>query len=104
MPNPLLAIEAMYLHAHTCIYLYITFLALQVFRFGTKYGKPADGLIKKHTYILEPVSGNAKYSKQRPNEFADSGQPLHKAAVNLDDVTLCLPKVHFHFHFLFLLI
>ncbi|BFG31191.1 hypothetical protein CerSpe_174650 [Prunus speciosa] len=65
---------------------------VQVFRFGTKYGKPADGLIKKHTYILEPVSGNAKYSKLRPNEFADSGQPLHKAAVNLDDVTLCLPK------------
>ncbi|XP_050141691.1 uncharacterized protein LOC126617690 [Malus sylvestris] len=65
---------------------------VQVFRFGTEYGKPANRLAKRHTYILEPVSGNAKYSKLRPNEFADSGQPLHKAAVNLDDVTLCLPK------------
>ncbi|XP_068305501.1 uncharacterized protein [Pyrus communis] len=65
---------------------------VQVFRFGTQYGKPADRLPKRHTYILEPVSGNAKYSKLPPNEFADSGQPLHKAAVNLDDVTLCLPK------------
>ncbi|TQD75366.1 hypothetical protein C1H46_039097 [Malus baccata] len=65
---------------------------VQVFRFGTQYGKPADRLPKRHTYILEPVSGNAKYSKLPPNELADSGQPLHKAAVNLDDVTLCLPK------------
>ncbi|KAK9927790.1 hypothetical protein M0R45_024956 [Rubus argutus] len=65
---------------------------VQVFRFGTKDGKPAHELTKKHTYVLEPVSGNAKYSKLRQNEFADSGQPLHKAAVNLDDVTICLPK------------
>lgn len=72
-------------------------LVLQVFRFGTKDGKPAHELTKKHTYVLEPVSGNAKYSKLRQNEFADSGQPLHKAAVNLDDVTICLPKVPFHF-------
>lgn len=40
------------------------------------------------------MTGNAKYAKLRVNEFADSGQPLQKAAVNLDDVTLCLPKVH----------
>ncbi|KAL6175920.1 hypothetical protein ACLB2K_052558 [Fragaria x ananassa] len=65
---------------------------LKVFRFGTKEGKPANKLTKKHTYVLEPVFGNAKYSKLRQNEFADTGQPLHKAAVNLDDVTICLPK------------
>lgn len=65
----------------------------QVFRFGTKDGKPADHLVKSHTYILQPVTGNAKYSKLRPNVSADSGQPLQKAAVNLDDVTLCLSKV-----------
>ncbi|KAK9266873.1 hypothetical protein L1049_027132 [Liquidambar formosana] len=65
---------------------------VQVFKFGTKDGEPADGLIKKHTYILQPVTGNAKYSKQRSNESANSNQPLQKAAVNLDDVTLCLSK------------
>ncbi|KAE8055526.1 hypothetical protein FH972_012359 [Carpinus fangiana] len=65
---------------------------LQIFRFGTKNGKPADSLMKKHNYILQPVSGNAKYTKVRQNEFADSTQPLQKAAVNLDDVTLCLSK------------
>ncbi|XP_028077973.1 LOW QUALITY PROTEIN: uncharacterized protein LOC114279888 [Camellia sinensis] len=63
----------------------------QVFKFGTKDGKPADSL-RRHTYVLQPVTGNAKYSKLRPNEFANSGQPRQKAAVNLDDVTLCLSK------------
>lgn len=65
----------------------------QVFRFGTKYGRPADCPIKEHTYILQPVTGNAKYLKLRQNESSDSGEPLQKAAVNLDDVTLCLSKV-----------
>ncbi|POO03120.1 Vacuolar protein sorting-associated protein [Trema orientale] len=65
---------------------------VQVFRYGTKDGKPADRIIKKHTYILEPVTGNAKYTKLRTSEFAVGGQPLQKAAVNLDDVTLCLSK------------
>ncbi|KAL5551261.1 hypothetical protein UlMin_001437, partial [Ulmus minor] len=65
---------------------------VQAFRFGTKNGKPADRLSKKHTYLLEPVTGNAKYAKLRARELADSGQPLHKAAVNLDNVTFCLSK------------
>lgn len=65
----------------------------QVFRFGTKDGRPADRPIKEHTYILQPVTGNAKYLKLRQNESSDSGEPLQKAAVNLDDVTLCLSKV-----------
>ncbi|KAI6702353.1 hypothetical protein NL676_011489 [Syzygium grande] len=64
---------------------------VQVFRFGTDKGKPANRLTKKHTYILQPVTGNAKYVKSRPNEHNDQ-QPLQKAAVNLDDVTLCLSK------------
>ena len=71
-------------------------LLLQVFRYGTKDGKPADRLIKKHTYVLEPVTGDAKYTKLKANEFADSSQPLQKGAVNLDDVTLCLSKVYSH--------
>ncbi|KAH9720888.1 PH domain-containing protein [Citrus sinensis] len=65
---------------------------VQVFRFGTKDGKPADHLVKSHSYILQPVTGNAKYTKLRPNDSVDSAQPLQKAAVNLDDVTLCLSK------------
>lgn len=64
---------------------------VQVFRFGTDKGKPANRLTKKHAYILQPVTGNAKYVKSRPNEH-NSQQPLQKAAVNLDDVTLCLSK------------
>ncbi|CAN8324888.1 unnamed protein product [Cochlearia groenlandica] len=64
----------------------------QIFRFGTKYGKPADGVTRKHFYILQPVSGNAKYSKSQANESANGAQPLQKAYVNLDDVTLCLSK------------
>lgn len=81
---------------------YYGLLEIQVFRFGTKDGKPGDSLVKKHSYVLQPVSGNAKYSKLRQNVFADSSQPLQKAAVNLDDVTLCLSKVQFNF-FLFLM-
>ncbi|KAI3453469.1 hypothetical protein Pfo_010132 [Paulownia fortunei] len=64
----------------------------QIFKFGTKEGKPAAGNLEKHSYVLQPVSGNAKYSKDRPDASASKGQPLQKAAVNLDDVTLCLSK------------
>ncbi|GMJ08700.1 hypothetical protein like AT4G17140 [Hibiscus trionum] len=65
---------------------------IQVFRFGTKYGRPADYPIEQHTYILQPVTGNAKYSKLRQNGSSNSGEPLQKGAVSLDDVTLCLSK------------
>ncbi|XVF52445.1 hypothetical protein PTKIN_Ptkin05aG0018700 [Pterospermum kingtungense] len=65
---------------------------VQVFRFGTKDGLPADHPIQPHTYILQPVTGNAKYLKLRQNESSHSGEPLQKAAVSLDDVTLCLSK------------
>ncbi|XP_022737877.1 uncharacterized protein LOC111290709 isoform X2 [Durio zibethinus] len=65
---------------------------VQVFRFGTKDGRPADHPIEEHAYILQPVTGDAKYLKLRPNESSDSGEPLQKAAVSLDDVTLCLSK------------
>lgn len=68
---------------------------IQVFKFGSKDGKPANKLIEEHSYIIHPVTGNAKYSKLRLNEYANSGKPLHKAAVDLDEVTLCLSQVHF---------
>nr|XP_043638921.1 uncharacterized protein LOC122610015 [Erigeron canadensis] len=63
----------------------------QVFSFGTKDGKPASALVQKHTYILQPVTGNAKYLKQRSNT-SDRDQPLQKATVSLDDVTISLSK------------
>lgn len=66
---------------------------MKVFRFGTYKGKPSDRVIKKHSYILQPVSGNSKYVKSRVNEKVGDNQPLQKAVVNLDDVTLCLSKV-----------
>ncbi|CAN1333900.1 Intermembrane lipid transfer protein VPS13 [Linum perenne] len=64
----------------------------QIFRFGTKDGKPADQVVKKHSYVLEPVSGNAKYTKLQKDKSAGIKSPLQKAAANLDVVTLCLPK------------
>ncbi|GAB2273666.1 hypothetical protein Dimus_008448 [Dionaea muscipula] len=64
----------------------------EIFKFGTKDGKVARSLEHTHIYILEPVSGNAKYLKWRLDECVDSRQPLQSAAVNLDDVTICLPK------------
>ncbi|XP_062104357.1 uncharacterized protein LOC133815543 [Humulus lupulus] len=65
---------------------------VQVFRYGTKEGKPSDRIVKQHTYILEPITGNEKYTKLRANELAKSDQPLQNATVNLDDVILCLSK------------
>lgn len=51
-------------------------------------------LVDEHSYILEPVSGNAKYLKLRSDDsFAIGDKPLQKADVNLDDVTICLSKV-----------
>lgn len=50
-------------------------------------------LVDKHSYILEPISGNAKYLKLRSDDSHVTGQPLQKASVNLDDVTICLSKV-----------
>ncbi|CAH9120085.1 unnamed protein product [Cuscuta europaea] len=65
---------------------------VKVFKHGTQDGKPADNIVKEHSYILQPVTGNAKFSKQRPNVSLHSGEPLQRAAVTLDDVTLCLSK------------
>ncbi|KAK6935059.1 Pleckstrin homology domain [Dillenia turbinata] len=66
---------------------------VQIFKFGTENGKPAEGILRQHSYVLQPVSGSAKYSKKlRSKESSNSSQPLQKAVVNLDDVTLCLPK------------
>lgn len=74
-------------------YSVTTFHELQIFKFGAKDGKPSSALLQEHTYILQPVTGNAKYSKQSPNMSVNSDQPLQRAVVNLDDVTLCLSKV-----------
>ncbi|PIN17888.1 hypothetical protein CDL12_09445 [Handroanthus impetiginosus] len=64
----------------------------QIFKFGTKDGKPAVSDLEKHSYVLQPVSGNAKYSKDLPDSSTGKSQPLQQAAVDLDDVTLCLSK------------
>jgi vacuolar protein sorting-associated protein 13A/C len=39
------------------------------------------------------VTGDATYSKLQRKESANSDQPLQKAVVNLNDVTLSLSKV-----------
>ncbi|XP_047340944.1 uncharacterized protein LOC124944671 [Impatiens glandulifera] len=64
----------------------------QVLKFGTTSGQPAHSLITNHNYLLQPVTGNAKYTKLRKNESTNIGQPLQKVSVNLDDVTFCLSK------------
>ncbi|GMH29787.1 hypothetical protein Nepgr_031630 [Nepenthes gracilis] len=64
----------------------------QVFEFGINDSKAAGDIESKHIYILQPVSGSAKYIKLQPDVSAVSDQPLQSASVNLDDVTLCLPK------------
>lgn len=77
------------------LYIYISYLicVFQIFKFGTKDGKPAASSLGKHSYILQPVSGNAKYSKDRSDASANKDQALQNAEVKLDDVTLCLSKV-----------
>lgn len=64
-----------------------------MFNFGTKDGKVAGNCVDKHSYILEPVSGKAKYLKLRSDVSPVTNQPLQKAVINLDDVTICLSKV-----------
>ncbi|XP_077244890.1 pleckstrin homology (PH) domain-containing protein [Tasmannia lanceolata] len=63
----------------------------QVFEIESKDGKPAN-VPSEHVYILQPVTGRAKYAKLRPDESRTTGQPLQKATVDLDDVTLCISK------------
>ncbi|KAF9624988.1 hypothetical protein IFM89_016808 [Coptis chinensis] len=63
----------------------------EVFEVGSKESN-ASTVVKPHSYVLQPVTGNAKYSKLRVDESKSLGQPLQKAAVYLDDVTLCLSK------------
>ncbi|XP_042394059.1 uncharacterized protein LOC121984930 isoform X2 [Zingiber officinale] len=48
--------------------------------------------IKEHNYILEPVTGNAKYSKLQLDDSRSTGQALQNAIINLDNVTLSLSK------------
>ncbi|WVZ57683.1 hypothetical protein U9M48_008037 [Paspalum notatum var. saurae] len=62
----------------------------QVFEFREQGGSRSAS--KKHTYILQPVSGKAKYTKIQLTEAKKTGQALQNAAVDLDDVTLSLSK------------
>ncbi|EPS74221.1 hypothetical protein M569_00532, partial [Genlisea aurea] len=64
----------------------------QIFKFGTRNGKPEVDISESHTYVLQPVSGSAKYLKDLQYDSSERFQPLHQAAVNLDDVTLCLSR------------
>ncbi|KAF6135498.1 hypothetical protein GIB67_015351 [Kingdonia uniflora] len=64
----------------------------QVFEYDYKDGKPSNAHAEEHTYVLQPVTGKAKYSKLRADESKTSGQALQKAVIILDDVTLCLAK------------
>ncbi|CAD6212089.1 unnamed protein product [Miscanthus lutarioriparius] len=62
----------------------------QVFEFQEQDGSRSAS--KKHAYILQPVSGKAKYTKIQLTEAKKTGQALQNAAVDLDDVTLSLSK------------
>jgi len=62
----------------------------QVFEFQEQDGSRSAS--KKHAYILQPVSGKAKYTKIQLTEAKKTGQALQNTAVDLDDVTLSLSK------------
>ncbi|KAJ0970742.1 hypothetical protein J5N97_018701 [Dioscorea zingiberensis] len=64
----------------------------QIFELETKGGKSDSFVLKEHSYILQPVTGDARYTKLRLDESRNTGQALQKAVVNLDSVTLCVSK------------
>ncbi|KAG0474781.1 hypothetical protein HPP92_014467 [Vanilla planifolia] len=64
----------------------------QIFELGVNCDQSTNVPLKEHVYILQPVTGNAKYTKLRLDESRSTGQALQQAFVNLDDVTLCLSK------------
>lgn len=73
---------------------------IQIFELVNKDGKWVYAP-KEHNYILQPVTGNAKYTKLRLDESKNTRQALQQATVQLDDVTLSLAKVHLHVIFNF---
>jgi hypothetical protein len=76
----------------SCIFLFDKILdLLQVFELREQNSSTSDS--KKHTYILQPISGKAKYTKIQLSEAKKTGQALQNASVDLDDVTLSLSKV-----------
>ncbi|KAK8950501.1 hypothetical protein KSP40_PGU008211 [Platanthera guangdongensis] len=64
----------------------------QIFELGVINDQSFNYFPKEHGYILQPVTGKAKYTKLRIDECRNTGQALHQAVINLDDVTLCLSK------------
>ncbi|XP_073000916.1 uncharacterized protein [Typha latifolia] len=64
----------------------------QIFELGKEDGGDLNAFSEEHIYMLEPVTGNAKYTKMRLAESKSTQQALQKAAVNLDNVTLSLSK------------
>ncbi|CAA6669754.1 unnamed protein product [Spirodela intermedia] len=52
----------------------------------------SEKVAENHCYVLQPVTGNARYTKLRTEKSRNMGQPLQKAIINLEDVTLCLSE------------
>ncbi|XP_057872719.2 uncharacterized protein LOC131078906 isoform X2 [Cryptomeria japonica] len=48
-----------------------------------------------HSYLLQPIRGDARYVKLGSIDSRNVDQPLQKAIVNLDDVTLCLSQAEY---------
>lgn len=65
----------------------------QIFELGVINDQSFNSFPKQHGYILQPVTGKAKYTKLRIDECRNTGQALQQAVINLDDVTLCLSKL-----------
>ncbi|KMZ62918.1 hypothetical protein ZOSMA_43G00990 [Zostera marina] len=65
---------------------------IQIFEPQNKNGKNSKKNPEVHSYLLKPVTGNARYIKLPSNESRIPEKPLQKAIVYLDDVTLCLSK------------
>lgn len=78
-----------------CFFTIVLYDLFKVFEIGSEDGKLVGKSTARHCYILHPVSGDAKYTKVPADGTRNIGEPALKAAINLDDVTLCLSKVIF---------
>ncbi|KAH9321017.1 hypothetical protein KI387_015656, partial [Taxus chinensis] len=69
----------------------------QIFEPGVKTEEPISRncASQEHSYLLQPVRGHARYVKFGSVDSRNADQPLQKATVNLDDVTLCLCQAEY---------
>jgi hypothetical protein len=66
----------------------------QIFVPGIKEEDPKTSKLG-HSYVLQPVGGNARYYKLANKDHRSPDDPAQKAIVMLDDVTIGMAEVRF---------